>query len=147
MKHKLIEFCAQYLLVVYERLLMYLCICFLLNPLNQILNKIDLLKKVDSSSQSTIFLGSLGVGFGNLKATAENTPPGFEESKSSEAADLLINVASSCCNRLIDHCCCMCFIQTCSSMNKQCSIVFSQICAALACFECISCCFEVCECF
>ncbi|XP_044497452.1 inter alpha-trypsin inhibitor, heavy chain 4-like isoform X2 [Mangifera indica] len=113
----------------------------------EILNKIDLLKKVDSSSQSTIFLGSLGVGFGNLKATAENTPPGFEESKSSEAADLLINVASSCCNRLIDHCCCMCFIQTCSSMNKQCSIVFSQICAALACFECISCCFEVCECF
>ncbi|KAJ0075236.1 hypothetical protein Patl1_33717 [Pistacia atlantica] len=70
-----------------------------------------------------------------MKATAENTPPGFEESKSYEAADLLVKVASNCCGRLIDHCCCMCFIQTCSSMNKQCSIVLTQLCAALACLD------------
>ncbi|XP_031262052.1 von Willebrand factor A domain-containing protein DDB_G0292028-like isoform X1 [Pistacia vera] len=115
--------------------------------MQEILNKIDLLKKVDSSNQNIIFLGSLGVGFGNMKATAENTPPGFEESKSYEAADLLVKVASNCCGSLIDHCCCMCFIQTCSSVNKQCSIVLTQLCAALSCLECVNCCFELFECF
>ncbi|XP_031262050.1 von Willebrand factor A domain-containing protein DDB_G0292028-like isoform X1 [Pistacia vera] len=115
--------------------------------MQEILNKIDLLKKVDSSNQNIIFLGSLGVGFGNMKATADNTPPGFEESKSYEAADLLVKVASNCCGRLIDHCCCMCFIQTCSSVNKQCSIVLTQLCAALSCLECVNCCFELFECF
>ncbi|KAJ4717760.1 putative Inter-alpha-trypsin inhibitor heavy chain-related [Melia azedarach] len=99
-------------------------------------------EKVDSVSQKYIFLGSLGVGFGNWKATDENIAPGNDE-KSSEATDILVKVASNCCGRLLDRVCCMCFIQACSSMNNQCSIVLSQLCAALACFECISCCYEL----
>ncbi|KAH9665266.1 VWFA domain-containing protein [Citrus sinensis] len=114
--------------------------------LKELLNKVDLLKRVDSTSQKNILLGSLGVGFGNLKATAENVPPGTEETKSSDATEMLVNAASICCGRLLDRICCRCFIQTCSSMNNQCSIVLAQICTALACFECFNCCFELCEC-
>ncbi|KAJ6714975.1 INTER ALPHA-TRYPSIN INHIBITOR HEAVY CHAIN-LIKE PROTEIN [Salix viminalis] len=109
--------------------------------LQDVLNKITPLKK--KNMQTTIMLGNLGVGFGNWRATAENIPPGSEETKPTE---MLFNAASNCCSRVVDRCCCMCFIQTCSHMNNQCAILLSQLCAALACFECINCCFELCEC-
>uniref|UniRef100_A0A6N2KJ48 VWFA domain-containing protein n=1 Tax=Salix viminalis TaxID=40686 RepID=A0A6N2KJ48_SALVM len=109
--------------------------------LQDVLNKITPLKK--KNMQTTIMLGNLGVGFGNWRATAENIPPGSEETKPNE---MLFNAASNCCSRVVDRCCCMCFIQTCSHMNNQCAILLSQLCAALACFECINCCFELCEC-
>ncbi|CAK7356494.1 unnamed protein product [Dovyalis caffra] len=112
--------------------------------IQDVFNKINPLKKMDL--QTTIMLGNLCVGFGNLTATAENIPPGTEETKSSDATEMLVRAASNCCGRVVDRCCCMCFIQTCSYMNNQCTIVFSQICAALACFECINCCIELCEC-
>lgn len=113
---------------------------------NQVFNKINSLRQVSSERQSTIFLGSLGVGFGNLSATAANIPPGTEQIKSPEAAEMLVNAASTCCSRLLDRCCCGCFIQACSHVNGQCYIVLSQLCAALACFECLNCCYELCEC-
>ncbi|KAJ6701162.1 INTER ALPHA-TRYPSIN INHIBITOR HEAVY CHAIN-LIKE PROTEIN [Salix koriyanagi] len=109
--------------------------------IQDVLSKITPLKK--KNMQTTIMLGNLGVGFGSWRATAENIPPGSEETK---PTDMLFNAASNCCSRVVDRCCCMCFIQTCSHMNNQCAILLSQLCAALACFECINCCFELCEC-
>lgn len=116
-----------------------------LNSIQKVYNKLKLPKKVELEDQKRIFLGKLGLGFGNLTATAKNIPPGAEEAKPSDPADLLLKAASNCCSRLLDRCCCMCFIQTCSYMNGQCAIVFSQLCAALACFECLNCCYELCN--
>ncbi|GLT70585.1 hypothetical protein SLA2020_426560 [Shorea laevis] len=89
-------------------------------------------------------LRSLGIGFGNLTATVENIPPGREEPKMAEAAEILVNAASNCCSSLFNHCCCMCCIQICSKMNNQCAIALTQLCTALACFGCIECCADVC---
>ncbi|XVF25240.1 hypothetical protein REPUB_Repub13aG0196200 [Reevesia pubescens] len=113
----------------------------------EIFNKINLPTKGDWNSQKIVFLGCLGIGFGNLTATAKNIPPGTEEPKSPEGAEILVKAVSNCCSMLLDRCCCMCFIQACSVMNNQCSIVFSQLCTALACFECLNCCYELCACF
>ncbi|XP_048234434.1 inter-alpha-trypsin inhibitor heavy chain H6 isoform X2 [Ricinus communis] len=114
--------------------------------MQEVLNKINPLKQVKSERDKTVMLGNLGVGFGNLKATAANIPPGTDAIKSPDATEKIVKAASGCCSRLLDRFCCMCFIQTCSSMNDQCAIVLSQLCAALACFECVNCCFEICEC-
>ncbi|KAK8629211.1 hypothetical protein V6N13_078063 [Hibiscus sabdariffa] len=107
--------------------------------------KIALPTKGDSNIQKIILLGCLGVGFGNLTATAKNIPPGTEEPNSPEGAEILVKAAANCCSMLLDRCCCMCFIQACSYMNNQCAIVLSQICTALACFECVNCCYELCD--
>ncbi|XVE88610.1 hypothetical protein DITRI_Ditri19aG0083100 [Diplodiscus trichospermus] len=112
----------------------------------EIFNKINRPIKGCLNSQKIVVLGSLGAGFGNLTATAKNIPPGTEEPKSPEGAEILFKAASNCCSMLLDRCCCMCFIQACSYMNNQCSIVFSQLCTALACFECVNCCYELCAC-
>ncbi|KAL4313388.1 hypothetical protein GQ457_01G040710 [Hibiscus cannabinus] len=107
--------------------------------------KIALPTKGDSNIQKIILLGCLGVGFGNLTATAKNIPPGTKEPNSPEGAEILVKAAANCCSMLLDRCCCMCFIQACSYMNNQCAIVLSQICTALACFECVNCCYELCD--
>ncbi|KAJ8774234.1 hypothetical protein K2173_009665 [Erythroxylum novogranatense] len=112
--------------------------------IQEVFNKINLLKKVDMESQEMTILGSLGVGFGNFTATLQNIPPGGHETKPPDATEKLVKAATNCCNRFLDRCCCMCFIQTCSCINNQCSIVLSQICAALACFELVNCCYELC---
>lgn len=117
-----------------------------LNSIEKVYNKLKLLKKVESEGQKIIFLGKLGLGFGNLAATAKNTPIGAEEDKPPDPADLLLKAASNCCGRLLDRCCCMCFIQSCTYVNDQCAIVFTQLCTALACFECLNCCYELCSC-
>lgn len=91
-----------------------------------------------------LFLGGLSHGFGDLKATAENTPPATKEAKPSEG--LLGKAASTCCGRVADTCCGMCLLRTCSFVNDQCTIVCTQLCAALACFELIKCCIEICDC-
>ncbi|KAJ9190418.1 hypothetical protein P3X46_001624 [Hevea brasiliensis] len=114
--------------------------------MQEVFNKINSLRQVDSESQNVIFLRNLGVGFGNLSATAANIPPGTEQIKSPEATELLVKAASNCCSRLVDRCCCRCFIQACTYMNGQCYIVLSQLCVALACFQCLNCCYELCEC-
>uniref|UniRef100_A0A2N9I5N7 VWFA domain-containing protein n=1 Tax=Fagus sylvatica TaxID=28930 RepID=A0A2N9I5N7_FAGSY len=101
-------------------------------------------KMVDSKGQKMIMLGSLCIGFGDLNATAENTPPGSEKSKLPEAADIFVQATSNCCANLCSYCCCMCCIQIGSRMNNQCAIVITQLCTALACIGCFECCANVC---
>ncbi|KAK3022151.1 hypothetical protein RJ639_045290 [Escallonia herrerae] len=101
-------------------------------------------KMADMIGQRIISLRTLGVGFGSLTATVENLPPGAEEEKSPQSAPLVVKAASDCCSRLLDCCCCMCFIKACSRLNDQCAVAFTQLCAALACFECLNCCCELC---
>ncbi len=101
-------------------------------------------KMVDSKGQKMIMLGSLCIGFGDLNATAENTPPGSEKSKLPEAADIFVQATSNCCANLCSYCCCMCCIQIGSRMNNQCAIGITQLCTALACIGCFECCANVC---
>ncbi|XP_037497442.1 uncharacterized protein LOC105631375 [Jatropha curcas] len=105
--------------------------------MQEVFNKINSLRQVNSEIQKVIFLGNLGVGFGDLAATASNIPPGTDEIKSPEATEVLVNAASNCCSKLLDPCCCMCLIQTCSCMNNECAIALSQLCVALVCFGCL----------
>ncbi|KAI4329070.1 hypothetical protein L6164_021372 [Bauhinia variegata] len=110
-------------------------------------NRLSLQKaEVDSEKN---FLGGLGFGFGDLKATAENVPPAVKEAK--PTAGLLEKAASNCCSKMANNCCGMCLIQTCSLVNDQCSIVCTQLCTALACFGLFKCCYELfdceCDCF
>ncbi|KAL8230253.1 hypothetical protein R6Q57_000031 [Mikania cordata] len=88
-----------------------------------------------------IYLRNTSVGFGNLKATLDNLPPGLEEVKVNEPAGIVMQAASSCWGMF----CCKCFMQSCSRMNDQCAITLTQLCTALACFECLNCCCEVCD--
>ncbi|KAM3245858.1 hypothetical protein T459_08168 [Capsicum annuum] len=91
-----------------------------------------------------IYLRALGVGFGNLKATADNLPVEAAEPKLHETSEMVFAAASSLCGKLCDTCCCMCFIQFCSRFNDRCAVTLAQLCTALACFECFSFCCEVC---
>ncbi|KAH0728786.1 hypothetical protein KY290_003489 [Solanum tuberosum] len=91
-----------------------------------------------------IYLRALGVGFGNLKATADNLPVEAAEPKLHETSEMVFAAASNLCGKLCDFCCCMCFIQFCSRVSDRCAVTLAQLCTALACFECISFCCEVC---
>uniref|UniRef100_A0A1J3CYW8 von Willebrand factor A domain-containing protein n=1 Tax=Noccaea caerulescens TaxID=107243 RepID=A0A1J3CYW8_NOCCA len=99
-------------------------------------------KQMQRNSERTSLLGKQGFGFGNLVATLKNVPPWMEEPKEPEGADVLLVAASG----VVDRVCCMCCLRCVSKMSDQCTIVFSQLCAALACFQCVGCCFEVCGC-
>ncbi|KAK9281392.1 hypothetical protein L1049_004292 [Liquidambar formosana] len=110
----------------------------------EVYNKSDVPKMVDLNSHKIIFLRSLGIGFGNLIATAENVRHGPAKSKLSEPADIILKAASNCCSTLLDRFCCMCFIRCCSKMSDQCSIALTQLCTGLACFGCLNCCFDLC---
>lgn len=96
-----------------------------------------------ASSQQILPLLSLGIGFGDLKKTAENLPPGVT-TKEPHTTELILKTASGCCSQLLDRICCMCFIQACSKLSDQCVITLSQLCAALSCFECLNCCYDLC---
>ncbi|RDX68996.1 Inter-alpha-trypsin inhibitor heavy chain H5 [Mucuna pruriens] len=100
-------------------------------------------QKLELDNQK-LFLRGLSLGFGDLKATSENLAPAIKEAKPPEG--LLGKAASTCCGRLANSCCGMCLLQTCTFVNDQCTIVCTQLCAALACFELIKCCVELCEC-
>ncbi|KAI4386921.1 hypothetical protein MLD38_004798 [Melastoma candidum] len=122
------------------------------NSTKQPKSKLNALKKLSSSrkpmelnGQKIVFLGILGKGFGDLIATANNIPPGTEE-KQYDATQLLVKAASAYYSKFLDRFCCMCFLRTCSRVNDQCAILASQFCAALACCECIDCCFDLCDC-
>ncbi|CAI9761112.1 unnamed protein product [Fraxinus pennsylvanica] len=106
----------------------------------QFSSKADTHKTEDSKSQKIIRVHKLGIGFGNLNATAENTRPGCEEKGPPDAGEIFVKAASNCCGKLFGHCCCMCCIQCCSLINDQCAIALTQLCGALACLGCAACC-------
>ncbi|CAL1404596.1 unnamed protein product [Linum trigynum] len=101
-------------------------------------------EKEETKTQRRVMLPSLGIGFGSLTATMENIPPGTEEPRLPEAAEMMIKAASNCCERLYGHCCCMCCVQCCSRMNNQCAVALTQLCMALSCFGCFECCAAIC---
>ncbi|WCJ39392.1 Nucleoside diphosphate kinase family protein [Euphorbia peplus] len=68
----------------------------------EVFNKINVLKQVESDSPKKILLGSLGVGFGDMSATSANIPPGTGELKSPEATEMLVKAASNCCSKMTD---------------------------------------------
>ncbi|XP_071710851.1 uncharacterized protein [Rutidosis leptorrhynchoides] len=96
-------------------------------------------------NRKVIYLKNTSVGFGNLLATIDNLPPGIEELKLNEPAGMMMKAASSCWGIFLDRCCCMGLLQSCSRMNDQCAIALTQLCTALACFECLNCCCEICD--
>ncbi|XP_027124870.1 uncharacterized protein [Coffea arabica] len=98
----------------------------------------------ESSGKKIIVLRTVGAGFGSLKATAENVPPETAEPKLHETSEMITKAARNLCGRMLDCCCCMCFIQFCSRLNDQCAVVLTQLCTALACFGCMNFCCEVC---
>ncbi|CAL0317955.1 unnamed protein product [Lupinus luteus] len=110
--------------------------------LQKIYSKV-ILQRIDLDNQK-LFLGGMSLGFGDIKATAKNIPPAIKEAKPTEG--LMQKAASTCCSQLANNCCGMCLLKTCACVNDQCTIVCSQICAALACFELIKCCIELCDC-
>ncbi|XP_031105642.1 uncharacterized protein LOC116010394 [Ipomoea triloba] len=113
------------------------------------ISKRETLKEVmmtDSTVRKILYLRQLGLGFGNLKATADNLPPEAAEPKLHETSDAIFAAAANCCSKLVDCCCCMCFIQFCSKLSDRCAVTLTQLCTALACFECINVCCEICEC-
>ncbi|CAB4318492.1 unnamed protein product [Prunus armeniaca] len=103
------------------------------------------IKMKDSESQRPILLPSLSIGFGNLVATSENIPPGSEEPKQPEAAEIFARAASNCCGSMCTHCCCMGCIKCFSRINPQCANVFAQLCTGLACAGCLKCCSLCCR--
>ncbi|KAH9652767.1 VWFA domain-containing protein [Citrus sinensis] len=62
--------------------------------------KSDHQKILDSEVPKTIMLQNLGIGFGDLTATAENFPPGSEIPKLPEVAEIFVKAASNCCSTL-----------------------------------------------
>nr|GME15766.1 inter-alpha-trypsin inhibitor heavy chain H3 [Ipomoea batatas] len=113
------------------------------------ISKRETLKEVmmtDSTVRKILYLRQLGLGFGNLKATADNLPPEAAEPKLHETSDAIFAAAANCCSKMVDCCCCMCFIQFCSKLSDRCAVTLTQLCTALACFECINVCCEICEC-
>ncbi|XP_073126948.1 uncharacterized protein [Henckelia pumila] len=104
----------------------------------------DKLSAKSDSKQEITLLRSLGMGFGDVVATAENQPPESAEPKLYETQEMIFKVASNCCGRVLDCCCCMCFIQACNRLNDQCAIALTQLCTILACFGCIEVCFDLC---
>ncbi|KAL7604694.1 uncharacterized protein LOC111921359 [Lactuca sativa] len=92
-----------------------------------------------------MYLSNLSVGFGNVMASVDNLAPGIEEVKLSEPAGMMMQAASSCYGVVLDRCCCVSVLRCCSRMNDQCAIALTQLCTALACFECLNCCCEVCD--
>ncbi|KAK7328766.1 hypothetical protein VNO77_22885 [Canavalia gladiata] len=94
--------------------------------------------------QREFLLPHLGIGFGNLTATAENTVPGSEDPRGPDRAEIFVKAATNCCGSLCNHCCCMCCIHACTRINNQCAIALSQLCVGLGCLSCLSCCSELC---
>ncbi|KAI3982473.1 hypothetical protein MKX01_006604 [Papaver californicum] len=112
---------------------------------SQEVHKVNLKKLVDSDGHKITLLRSLGYGFGNIKATAENLFPGFGDPLFPDSAsDPITKAASTFCAEYCDCCCCMCFIRTCSRVNDQGAIVITQLCTALSCFGLLNCCVDLC---
>ncbi|KAE9608173.1 putative von Willebrand factor, type A [Lupinus albus] len=101
-------------------------------------------KGENAEGQRMIMLPNLGLGFGNLIATAENTPPGWEETRGPDGAEMFVKAATNCCGSICHYCCCMCCIQCCTRMNNQCATALTQLCVGIGCLGCLSCCSDMC---
>ncbi|KAL7140405.1 hypothetical protein ABFS83_09G118600 [Erythranthe nasuta] len=109
-------------------------------------NRKTLQEKTVKEQKNMIYMRRLGIGYGNIVATVENRAPENAEPKLYESTEIIFKAASNLCGRLVDCCCCMCFIQFCNRLNDQCAIALTQLCTALACFGCIEMCCDVCSC-
>ncbi|KAK4391891.1 hypothetical protein Sango_1966900 [Sesamum angolense] len=103
-------------------------------------SKVNDVKTEEPTPRKILVLRNNGLGFGNLIATEENIIPGFSAPKPPEAGDAYIKGASRCCGWLCNHRCCWCCMGVCSRMNNECANVMTQVCGALACLGCYSCC-------
>ncbi|KAL0345007.1 UNVERIFIED_CONTAM: Inter alpha-trypsin inhibitor, heavy chain 4 [Sesamum radiatum] len=103
-------------------------------------SKVNDVKTEEPTPRKILVLCNNGLGFGNLTATEENIVPGFSAPKPPEAADAYIKGASRCCGWLCNCRCCWCCMGVCSKMNNECANVMTQVCGALACLGCYSCC-------
>ncbi|XP_027901760.1 uncharacterized protein LOC114162163 isoform X2 [Vigna unguiculata] len=103
-------------------------------------------KKTGAKEQGNrmFLLPHLGIGFGNLAATAENIQPGRHEPKGPDAAEIFVKRATNCCSTFCNSCCCMVCIQACSRMNNQCANAITQLCVGLGCLGCLDCCADIC---
>ncbi|KAG9458059.1 hypothetical protein H6P81_002567 [Aristolochia fimbriata] len=105
-------------------------------------------KKLGKKSKSfakdnqVLLLSGLTIGFGNIAATNDNIPP-FGETNQPESDNVLAKTVRNI-GGLCDCCCCFCCIRGCSKINDQCAIALTQLCTALSCFGCLSCCMELC---
>ncbi|XP_058723184.1 uncharacterized protein LOC131594994 isoform X2 [Vicia villosa] len=68
--------------------------------------KVSKNKGENVQGERMLLLPKLGIGFGNLTATAENTPPGAEDTKLPDGAEIFVKAATACCGSLCNHCCC-----------------------------------------
>ena len=103
--------------------------------------------KEEPKPQKVKELRKLGIGFGDVKATAENFPPGLMEPRPLDSAEMIVQAASNCCYKICRCCCCSCCMKVCPKMNNQCSIILTQLCVALTicgCRGCFQCCQETC---
>ncbi|KAI3789852.1 hypothetical protein L2E82_02656 [Cichorium intybus] len=89
------------------------------------------------ANKKIICLRNPCVGFGNLKATAANLPPGMEDIKLNEAAKMVIEAATSFWGMFTTSCCWRCF--------KQYTLVVTHLCTALAALEFLDCCCDLCD--
>ncbi|KAK1416926.1 hypothetical protein QVD17_26045 [Tagetes erecta] len=117
------------------------------DKLNPSLNALMLDEKLSKSmNKKMIHLRNICVGFGNLKATVENLPPGIEDVKLNEAVKIVMKAASSCYGYMSSWGCWRCLMQIWSQVrNDQCAIAVAQLCTALACLEFLDCCCELCD--
>lgn len=104
-------------------------------------------KKAGAKEQGNriFLLPHLGIGFGNLAATAENIQPGRHEPKGPDAAEIFVKRATNCCSSCCNNsCCCMACIHTCTRINSECANAITQLCVGLGCFSCLECCADIC---
>ncbi|KAF6146750.1 hypothetical protein GIB67_009036 [Kingdonia uniflora] len=102
-------------------------------------------KLIDTNGQNIICPHSFHLGFGDLTATVDNIHLEFRDgSLQVPASGILAKAVSNCRSRFQNCWCGMCCIQTCSHVNDQCAIVLTQLCTALSCFGCLSCCADLC---
>nr|XP_043626176.1 von Willebrand factor A domain-containing protein DDB_G0292028-like [Erigeron canadensis] len=99
-------------------------------------------KSSKSMNQKAIYMRQISVGFGNLKATATNLPPGIENEKLTRAATIVMNAASSFYGVVASSGCWRCLSEL---KNSQCFLAIAQLCTAFACLEFLDCCCDLCD--
>ncbi|XP_051113803.1 uncharacterized protein LOC127239611 isoform X2 [Andrographis paniculata] len=92
--------------------------------------------------QKILVLRNIGIGFGNLRATAENLYSGTGYQYAALEDE---NGGSSCCRNLCRYCCGMGCIQILSKINDQLAVALTQLCCGFTCWGCFECCSDACS--